>query len=84
MAILNINLDLENDYIFLIKDIYKIVIVLLIFQILVSFSEMPKNIINSSLSGSLLNDDFITLLLYLIIGICGYYLVAEKILNFII
>ena len=82
MAILNINLNLENDYIHLIKDIYKIVVVLLIFQILISFSDMPKNIINTSLSGSLLNDDFMTLILYLIIGICAYYLVAEKILNF--
>jgi hypothetical protein len=67
MAIFNINLDLDKDYISLIKDIYKILIILIIFQALLYYSESPKNIINSALTGFLLNDDFMTLLIFIII-----------------
>jgi hypothetical protein len=81
MAIFNINLDLDKDYISLIKDIYKILIILIIFQALLYYSESPKNIINSALTGFLLNDDFMTLLIFIIIGLSGYYLVFDKILN---
>jgi hypothetical protein len=72
MAIFNINLDLDKDYILLIKDIYKILVILIIFQALLYYSESPKNIINSALTGFLLNDDFMTLLIFIIIGLSGY------------
>jgi hypothetical protein len=81
MAIFNINLDLDKDYILLIKDIYKILVILIIFQALMYYSESPKNIINSALTGFLLNDDFMTLLIFIIIGLSGYYLVFDKVLN---
>jgi len=81
MAIFNINLDLDKDYILLIKDIYKILVILIIFQSLLYYSESPKNIINSALTGFLLNDDFMTLLIFIIIGLSGYYLVFDKVLN---
>jgi hypothetical protein len=81
MAIFNINLDLDKDYISLIKDIYKILVILIIFQSLLYYSESPKNIINSGLTGFLLNDDFMTLLIFIIIGLSGYYLVFDKVLN---
>ena len=81
MAIYNIYLDLENDYINLIKDSYKTVVILVIFQMLVHYSGSQKNIINSALTGTLLNDDFMTLLLYVLIGILAYYLVFDKVLN---
>jgi hypothetical protein len=45
------------------------------------YSESPKNIINSALTGFLLNDDFMTLLIFIIIGLSGYYLVFDKVLN---
>jgi hypothetical protein len=81
MAIFNINLDLDKDYISLIKDIYKILVILIIFQSLLYYSESPKNIINSALTGFLLNDDFMTLLIFIVIGLSGYYLVFDKVLN---
>ena len=81
MSIFNINLDLDKDYVNLIKDIYKIMVILIIFQLLVHYSGMRKDIINSALTGSLMNDEFMALLLFIVISLCGYYLVAEKILE---
>jgi type III secretory pathway component EscU len=81
MSILNINLDLEENYINLIKDLYKVIVILIIFQILIYYSNSQKNIINTALMGTILNDDFMTLLIYIIIGICGYYLVFDKIIS---
>jgi len=46
MAILNVYLDIDEEYVNLIKDIYKVLIILVVFQILVSFSTQ-KNIINN-------------------------------------
>jgi uncharacterized membrane protein YesL len=81
MAIYNIYLDLENDYINLIKDCYKIIVVLVVFQALVHYSGAQKNILNTALTGSLLNDEFITLLFFVLIGVSAYYLVFDKLLN---
>ena len=81
MAIFNINLDLDKDYILLLKDIYKILVILIIFQLLVYSSGMQKNIITSALTGYLMNDEFMMLLIFVIMGICSYYLVFDKILN---
>lgn len=82
MAIFNINLDLDKDYINLIQDIYKLLVILIIFQLLIFYSDMQKDFLSSALTGFFLNDNFMTLLIFIIIGICGYYLVAEKILKF--
>jgi len=82
MAIFDIYLDIDKDYIKIINDIYKISVILIIFQLITSLSSSNKNIINNSLNGSIMNDDFMTLLIYIIISILGYYLVFEKIINF--
>ena len=82
MAIFDIYLDIDKDYIKIINDIYKISVILIIFQLIISLSSSNKNIINNSLNGSIMNDDFMTLLIYIIISILGYYLVFEKIINF--
>ena len=81
MAIYNIYLDLDKDYINLIKDLYKVIIILIVFQGLVHYSGAQKNILNSALSGSLMNDEFMTLLIFVLIGISAYYLVFDKIIN---
>lgn len=81
MAIYNIYLDLENDYINLIKDCYKVIIILVVFQALVHYSGAQKNILNTALTGSLLNDEFITLLFFVLIGISSYYLIFDKLLS---
>lgn len=81
MAIFNLYLDFDKDYINLINDIYKIIVVLVVFQILMHYSNVPKNILNSALTGSLLNDEFMTLLIFIIIGISSYYLIFDKVLS---
>jgi len=80
MAILNLYLDLDQEYINLTKDLYKILTILIVFQIMVSLSSQ-KNIINSALTGSLLNDDFMIILLFVIISISSYYLIFDRILK---
>jgi hypothetical protein len=81
MAIFNIYLDLDKDYINLIKDIYKILVVFIVFQVLMHYSNVSKNILNSALIGALLNDEFMTLLIFVIIGVISYYLIFDKVLS---
>ena len=81
MAIINLYLDFDKDYINLINDIYKIIVVLIVFQVLMHYSNVPKNILNSALTGALLNDEFMTLLLFVIIGVISYYLIFDKVLS---
>ena len=81
MAIINLYLDFDKDYINLINDIYKIIVVLIVFQVLMHYSNVPKTILNSALTGSLLNDEFMTLLIFIIIGISSYYLIFDKVLS---
>jgi hypothetical protein len=82
MSIFNIHLDLDNDYIKLIQDVYKILIILVIFQILVFYSDPSKNILTNALTSGLLNDDFMTLLIFIIMGYASYYLIFDKIISF--
>jgi hypothetical protein len=82
MAILDIYLDIDNEYLNLIKDLYKVLVILIVFQLLVYYSNASKNIVNSALTGFLLNDDFMTLLIFIVIGICSYYLVFDKLVSF--
>ena len=81
MAIYNIYIDLDKDYINLIKDLYKIIVVLITFQILVYYSKVQKNFLNSALTGTLLNDEFMTLLIFILLGVSSYYLIFDKILT---
>ena len=81
MAIINLNLDLDKEYINILKDLYKVLTILIVFQALIYYSGCQKNIINTALTGNLLNDEFMTLLIYIIISIASYYLVFDKILN---
>jgi hypothetical protein len=80
MAILNIYLDIDEEYVNLVKDIYKVLVILVVFQILVSFSTQ-KNIVNNALTGSLLNDDFMILLIFAIISMSAYYLIFDRLLR---
>jgi len=82
MAIFDIYLEIDKDYIKLINDIYKISVILIVFQLIISMSNINKNIINNSLNGSIMNDDFMTLLIYIIISILAYYLIFDRIISF--
>jgi hypothetical protein len=82
MAIFDIYLEIDKDYIKLINDIYKISVILIVLQLIISMSNINKNIINNSLNGSIMNDDFMTLLIYIIISILAYYLIFDRIISF--
>lgn len=81
MAILNFNLDLDKEYIDLLRDIYKVVVILIVFQTMIYYSNFQKTILNSALGGTLLNDDFMTLLIYAIISVSSYYLIFDKLIS---
>lgn len=81
MAIFNLQLDFEQDYINLIKDVYKVLVILIIFQLLIYYSGSGKNIISSALTGFVMNDEFMTLLIYVVISISAYYLIFDKVLS---
>jgi hypothetical protein len=82
MAIFNIHLDLENEYINLIKDIYKVLVILIVFQVLVYISNPSKLILSNALTGGLLNDEYMTLIIFIIMGISSFYLIFDKIISF--
>jgi hypothetical protein len=81
MAIFNFYLTLDKEYIQLIKDVYKVLVILIVFQIIMYFSNSEKNIINSALTGNILNDQFMTLLIYIIISISSYYLIFDRLIS---
>lgn len=81
MAIIDLYLDINSEYIKLLNDIYKICIILIIFQILVSNLDSSKNIINTALTGFIMNDEFMTLLFLALISISAYYLIFDKVLS---
>jgi hypothetical protein len=81
MAIFNFILELDKNYIDLIKDIYKVITILIIFQVILYYSNSPKNILSNALLGTVLNDDFITLLVYIMISISSYYLIFDKLIS---
>ena len=81
MAIFNIYLDLDKEYIYLIKDVYKTLCILIVFQIMMHYSSLNKNFLNQALTGKVLNDDFMELLFFIILGFAAYHLVFDKILH---
>jgi len=81
MAIFNFYLTLDKEYIQLIKDIYKVLVILIVFQIILYFSNSEKNIINTALTGNILNDQFMSLLVYIIISISSYYLIFDRLVS---
>jgi len=81
MAIFNIYLDLDKEYIDLIKDVYKTLCILIVFQIMMHYSSLSKNFLNQALTGKVLNDDFMELLFFVILGFAAYHLVFDKILH---
>jgi hypothetical protein len=78
MAIYNIKLDLDEEYILLINDIFKYSVILLFIHLLLSFDN-KKNI---KIFGEFLNDDFLDVFAYIMLGFLFYYLVVKKIIKF--
>jgi hypothetical protein len=81
MALFNIYLDLDEEYIYLIKDIYKALCILIVFQLMTHYSSLNKNFLNQALTGKFLNDDFMELIFFIILGFAAYHLVFDKIIH---
>lgn len=83
MALFDIYLDLQPEYVQSIQDIYKFTVIFVVFQVLYHYSFPNKNVLQSALSGSPLNDEFATLVIFLMIGILAYHLVASRVIAFL-
>jgi len=79
MAILNIKLDLDDSYVRLIKDVYKWLIIIIFVHLLLCITYGEKGSIN--LVGEFLHSDFITLMIYIVLGFAFYYLVMERLVE---
>ena len=78
MTLFYLNLHILDNYKLLIKDILKYVTILVVFHYLI-ISIKIKN----PFKNGFLNNNFITLLLYLILGILFYYLIIEELIDII-
>ena len=81
MAIFDVNLDLEEKYIKTIEDIYKFVVIIIVFHILVHFSCDGKNY-DYGFSGLLFNENFLNTLVIICIAFGVYHLIFKELLNF--
>ena len=81
MAIINLHLDIEENYIDFIKNIYKLFTILIVIQIIFNFLDVKKDFLINALSGDILNDELVVLLFTIILGISSYYLIFNKILK---
>jgi len=77
MALINLYLNIDDEYKKLLQDLYKLIVILCVFQAMIYFSD-NKNLLNNSLNGALLNDDLLVLIIYIMIALCSYYFVFEK------
>ncbi len=83
MAIYEVHLDIDEEYKETIKSIYKFLVIIIIFHILMSLSYNGSKPILFGLTRELFNDDFMNLLFIGMISIIAYYFVSEKLLKFI-
>ena len=81
MAIINLHLDLDDNYKNLIRDIYKLFTILIVIQIIFNLLNAEKDFLFKALSGDILNDEIVILLFIIILSISSYYLIFNKILE---
>lgn len=79
MALINLYLDIDTNYKEFLNDSYKIIVILLVIQMMVHFSNDNKNLISSALTGDLWNDNLFLLIIYILVGVSSYYFVFEKV-----
>ena len=80
MALINLHLNIDDEYKKLLQDLYKLIVILCVFQAMIYYSD-SKNLLNHSLNGELLNDDLLVLIIYIMIALSSYYFIFEKILK---
>ena len=78
MALINLHLNIDDEYKKLLQDLYKLIVIVCVFQAMIYYSD-SKNLVNNSLNGELLNDDLLVLIIYIMIALSSYYFVFEKI-----
>ena len=78
MALINLHLNIDEEYKKLLQDLYKLIVIVCVFQAMIYYSD-NKNLLNNSLNGVLLNDDLLVLILYIMVALSSYYFVFEKI-----
>ena len=78
MALINLDLNILDNYKLLIKDILKYLTIIIVFHYLVISTK-----IKNPFKNGFLNDSFISLLIYLVLGILFYYLIIEELIDII-
>ena len=77
MALLTLNLDVDNNYKTLVEDLYKILGYLVILHIFICFNYGNRVPSNFGLSGNLFNDNFLSLCLIIVLSVLAYNLVFK-------
>tara|TARA_B100001287_G_C22546418_1_gene464621 strand:- start:210 stop:464 length:255 start_codon:yes stop_codon:yes gene_type:complete len=81
MALLTLNLDVDNNYKTLVEDLYRILGYLVIFHIFVCFNYGSRIPSNFGLSGNLFNDNFLSLCLIIVLTVLAYNLVFKYLIE---
>ena len=79
MVFLKIDLGLDKNNTELFSDLYKYLIILVVFQLLTYLSKTK----NYGFIGNLLNDDFLGFLLLIGLSFMSYYLVGAELIEFV-
>ena len=82
MALYNITLDVDIEYKETIKAIYKFLVVVIVFHILMYLSYNGSKPLLFGLTRELFNDDVMNFIFIGMISIISYYFVSEKLLKF--
>jgi hypothetical protein len=81
MALIHLYLNIDGEYILFLRDLYKIITILIVLQLILYFAEIDIKMIHNAFTGKvLLNNDFFVLLFIVLISMSSYYLVFAKLL----
>jgi hypothetical protein len=83
MALYEIYLDVDSEYKETIQTIYKFLVIIIVFHLLMSLSYNGSKPILFGLTRELFNDDFMNLVFIGIISIIAYYFVSQKLVKFV-
>ena len=80
MTILYLDLNILDNYKFLIKDVLKYLTILIVFQYLLTVNfKLVKNPFNTKF----LNNSFLYLIMFVMIGLMVYYLIIEELIDIV-
>ena len=80
MAVINLNLDMNEEYKKYIKEMYKIIVVLVVTQIIFYCMKTDKNFLDQVISGGLINDELLILIIVILIALSTYHFIFEPLL----